>query len=349
MSNNDLTFRINRLLLRDRKLSQLVLITIAVFALFSILSPDVFLTSTNFTSMAFQVPEIAILSLAVMLSMLTGGIDLSIVAISNLAALSTAYVIVTRTPEGMATPLTLTIAAIVIGLIIGVVAGSVNSLLIARIGVTPILATLGTLTAFNGLAIALTEGKSITGLPQEFITIGTGSVGPIPIPFIILVVCAIGVAIYVNRMSPGLSSVLIGSNEVAARYSAIGVRKVITTTYMVSGFLSAIAGILIATRSSSANPDYGSSYVLLAIVIVVLGGVNPYGGFGTVTGVVLASVVLQMLSSGFNALRFERFVYLMAQGLILIGVMVLNNAVDRYRIVRAGAKAAERELQENPR
>lgn len=349
MSNNDLTFRINRLLLRDRKLSQLILITIAVFALFSILSPDVFLTSTNFTSMAFQVPEIAILSLAVMLSMLTGGIDLSIVAISNLAALSTAYVIVSRTPEGVATPLTLTIAAIVVGLIIGVVAGSVNSLLIARIGVTPILATLGTLTAFNGLAIALTEGKSITGLPQEFITIGTGSVGPIPIPFIILVVCAVGVAIYVNRMSPGLSSVLIGSNDVAARYSAIGVRKVITTTYMVSGFLSAIAGILIATRSSSANPDYGSSYVLLAIVIVVLGGVNPYGGFGTVTGVVLASIVLQMLSSGFNALRFERFVYLMAQGLILIGVMVLNNAVDRYRIVRAGAKAAERELQENPR
>lgn len=349
MSNNDFTLRINRLLLRDRKLSQLILITIAVFALFSILSPDVFLTSTNFTSMAFQVPEIAILSLAVMLSMLTGGIDLSIVAISNLAALSTAYVIVSRTPEDMATPLTLTIAAIVVGLIIGVVAGSVNSLLIARIGVTPILATLGTLTAFNGLAIALTEGKSITGLPQEFITIGTGSIGPIPIPFVILIVCAIGVAIYVNRMSPGLSSVLIGSNEVAARYSAIGVRKVITTTYMVSGFLSAIAGILIATRSSSANPDYGSSYVLLAIVIVVLGGVNPYGGFGTVTGVILASFVLQMLSSGFNALRFERFVYLMAQGLILIGVMVLNGAVDRYRVVRAGAKAAERELQENPR
>ena len=119
----------------------------------------------------------------------------------------------------------------------------------------------------------------------------------------------------------------------------------ITTTYMLSGFLSAIAGILIAARSSSANPDYGSSYILLAIVIVVLGGVNPYGGFGTVTGVILASFVLQMVSSGFNALRFERFVYLMAQGLILIGVMILNNVVDRYRTVRAGAKAAERELQ----
>lgn len=345
MSNTDLTLKINRLLLRDRKLTQLILITIAVFALFSFLSPNVFLTSTNFTSMMFQVPEIALLSLAVMLAMLTGGIDLSIVAISNLAALSTAYVIVTRTPEGTVTPTTLIIGAIVIGLIIGVLAGTVNSVLIARIGVTPILATLGTLTAFNGLAIALTDGRSITGLPQEFINIGTGSIGPLPIPFIILVICAIGVAIYINRMSLGLSSVLIGSNEVAARYSAIGVRKVITTTYMLSGFLSAIAGILIAARSSSANPGYGSSYILLAIVIVVLGGVNPYGGFGTVTGVLLASFVLQMVSSGFNALRFERFVYLMAQGLILIGVMILNNVVDRYRTVRAGAKAAERELQ----
>jgi simple sugar transport system permease protein len=344
--STDLTAKINRLLLRDRKLSQLIFITIAVFALFSLLSPNVFLTSTNFTSMAFQVPEIALLSLAVMLAMLTGGIDLSIVAISNLAALSTAYLIVTRTPEDMATPLSLIIIAMVAGLFVGVVAGFVNSVLIARIGVTPILATLGTLTAFNGLAIALTEGRSITGLPSEFVAIGNGTLGPVPIPFVILIVCAIGVAIYINRTSMGLSSVLIGSNDVAARYSAIGVKKVITTTYMLSGLLSAIAGLLIAARSSSANPDYGSSYVLLAIVIVVLGGVNPYGGFGTVTGVLLASFVLQMVSSGFNALRFERFVYLMAQGLILIGVMVLNTLVDRYRSVRASTKAAARELQE---
>jgi simple sugar transport system permease protein len=344
---SDQMVRINRFLLRDRKLSQMVIITIVVFILFSFLSPNVFLTSTNFTSMAFQVPEIALLSLAVMLAMLTGGIDLSIVAISNLAALSTAYLIVTRTPEDMSTPITLTIAAIAVGLIVGIAAGSVNSMLIARIGVTPILATLGTWTAFNGLAIALTDGRSITGLPPEFIAIGTGTIGPIPIPFAVLIVCAIGVAIYVNRMNLGLSSVLIGSNQVAAEYSAISVRKVITTTYLISGFLSAVAGLLIAARSSSANPGYGSSYVLLAIVIVVLGGVNPYGGFGTVTGVLLASFVLQMVSSGFNALRFERFVYLMAQGLILIGVIVLNGLVDKYRSNAASARLVAQELKES--
>lgn len=341
----DISARLNRLLLRDRKLSQLIVITIAVFAVFSILVPDVFLTSANFTSMAFQIPEVALLSMAVMLAMLTGGIDLSIVAISNLAALTTAYLIVSRVPEGAAAPLGILLLTMLAGLIVGVVAGSVNSVLIARIGVTPILATLGTLTAFNGLAIALTDGQSITGLPESFILLGQGSIGPVPIPFLILLVCAVLVAFYVNRTGIGLSSVLVGSNAQAAQYSAIGVKRVIATTYLMSGLLSAIAGLLIAARSSSANPDYGSSYVLLAIVIVVLGGVNPYGGFGTVTGVILATFVLQMISSGINALRFERFVYNMAQGAILIAVMVLNGAVDRYQDRRARSRATAQELE----
>jgi len=341
----DLSQRVTRLLLRDRKLSQLIVITVAVFALFSILVPDVFLTSANFTSMAFQIPEVALLSMAVMLAMLTGGIDLSIVAISNLAALTTAYLIVSRVPEGAVAPFGLLLLTILAGLLIGVLAGSVNSLLIARIGVTPILATLGTLTAFNGLAIALTDGQSITGLPESFIVLGQGSVGPVPVPFIILIVCAVLVGFYVNRTGLGLSSLLVGSNTVAAQYSAIGVKRVISTTYLMSGLLSAVAGLLIAARSSSANPDYGSSYVLLAIVVVVLGGVNPYGGFGTVTGVILATFVLQMISSGINALRFERFVYNMAQGVILVAVMVLNGLVDRYQANRARERAARQERE----
>jgi simple sugar transport system permease protein len=110
-------------------------------------------------------------------------------------------------------------------------------------------------------------------------------------------------------------------------------------TYTLSGGLSALAGLIIASRSASANPDYGASYVLLAIVIVVLGGVNPYGGFGTVTGVVLATVVLQMVASGFNALRFSQFFYQLAQGFVLIAVMVLNTYLDRRRLKAKKDKA----------
>jgi len=158
-------------------------------------------------------------------------------------------------------------------------------------------------------------------------------------PMVILLVAGVGVAIFINKTGLGMQSILVGANQDAARYSGISVKKVLIMTYTLSGGLSALAGLIIASRSASANPDYGSSYVLLAIVIVVLGGVNPYGGFGTVTGVILATGVLQMVASGFNALRFSQFFYQLAQGFVLVAVMVLNVYVDKRRMAAKTKKA----------
>ncbi len=335
----DISRDLTRRLLSDRKLTQLVIVALFVFALFSVLAPDLFLTPRNFVSMAFQVPEIALLALGVMLAMLTAGIDLSVVSISNLAALSTSYLLVTQVGEGGGNVYFWIVVSILIGMFVGLLAGFANGAIIAGIGVTPILATLATLTLYNGIAVGLRNGQSITGLPEEFVAIGNGSLFGIPIPMVILLVAAVGVAIYINRTGLGMQSVLVGANETAANYSAIGVKKVLYMTYTLSGGLSALAGLIIASRSASANPDYGASYVLLAIVIVVLGGVNPYGGFGTVTGVVLATVVLQMVASGFNALRFSQFFYQLAQGFVLIAVMVLNTYLDRRRLKAKKDKA----------
>jgi simple sugar transport system permease protein len=335
----DISRDLTRRLLSDRKLTQLVVVALVVFATFSLLAPKLFLTQRNFISMAFQVPEIALLALGVMLAMLTAGIDLSVVSMSNLAALSTAYLLVSQVGEGGGNVYFWIVVAILIGIFVGLVAGLANGAIIAGIGVTPILATLATLTLYNGIAVGLRNGQSITGLPPEFVAIGNGSLFGVPIPMVILLVAAVGVAIYINRTGLGMQSILVGANDTAARYSAIGVRKVLLMTYTLSGGLSALAGLIIASRSASANPDYGSSYLLLAIVIVVLGGVNPYGGFGTVTGVVLATVVLQMVASGFNALRFSQFFYQLAQGFVLIAVMVLNTYMDRRRIKAKKEKA----------
>jgi simple sugar transport system permease protein len=274
-----------------------------------------------------------------MLAMLTAGIDLSVVSISNLAALSTSYLLVTQVGEGGGNVYFWIVVSILIGMFVGLVAGFANGAIIAGIGVTPILATLATLTLYNGIAVGLRNGQSITGLPEEFVAIGNGSLFGVPMPMVILLVAAVGVAIYINRTGLGMQSVLVGANETAANYSAIGVKKVLYMTYTLSGGLSALAGLIIASRSASANPDYGASYVLLAIVIVVLGGVNPYGGFGTVTGVLLATVVLQMVASGFNALRFSQFFYQLAQGFVLIAVMVLNTYLDRRRLKAKKDKA----------
>lgn len=335
----DISRDLTRRLLSDRKLTQLIVVALFVFALFSVLAPDLFLTPRNFVSMAFQVPEIALLALGVMLAMLTAGIDLSVVSISNLAALSTSYLLVTQVGEGGGNVYFWIVVAILIGMFVGLLAGFANGAIIAGIGVTPILATLATLTLYNGIAVGLRNGQSITGLPEEFVAIGNGSLFGVPMPMVILLVAAVGVAIYINRTGLGMQSILVGANETAANYSAIGVKKVLYMTYTLSGGLSALAGLIIASRSASANPDYGASYVLLAIVIVVLGGVNPYGGFGTVTGVVLATVVLQMVASGFNALRFSQFFYQLAQGFVLIAVMVLNTYLDRRRLKAKKDKA----------
>lgn len=310
---------------------QLVLMAFFILTLFSLTSRDVFFTSYNFTSMAYQIPEVAILSIAVMLSMLTGGIDLSIVAISNAAALIASYIMTRHLNESGTTPTFWILAACFIGILMGIMCGLVNSILIAWLNVTPILATLATMTLFNGIAIGITNGKSVSGLPEQFLRLGNGTFFGLPTPFIAMIILAIVVGFLINHTGLGLKVFLIGTNRKAAQYSVIADRKVIALTYAISGLLSSIAGLVIASRTSAASPDFGSSYILLAIVIVVLGGVNPAGGFGTVSGVILATIVLQMLSSGFNALRFNQFYYLVAQGGMLIAVMVLNLVLEKRR------------------
>jgi simple sugar transport system permease protein len=336
---NERWSKFNTGLLADRKIIQLMAITFGTLLIFSILSPNIFFSPSNFKSMSYQVPEIAILSIAVMLSMLTGGIDLSIVSISNAAALVAAWVMRSHSDSTGSESLMWIIIACVLGIVVGLIAGGINSILVAKLDVTPILATLATMTLFNGIAIGMTDGVSVSGLPEAFMRVGNGTFFGIPTPFILMIIIAGAVGVWINRTTLGLKVFLVGTNRKAAQYSVMGDRKVIAWVYLVSGFLSALAGLIIASRTSAASPDFGSSYILLAIVIVVLGGVNPMGGFGTVTGVILATVVLQMVASGFNALRFSQFFYLAAQGGVLIFVMILNVALERRRVNKSISKS----------
>jgi simple sugar transport system permease protein len=327
----DLTERFVGRLRTERSLVRLLAFAIAVIVLFSI-SSDNFLTAINFQSMGFQVAEVGLLSLAVMLSMLTGGIDLSIVSVANIAALVAAQLFKSQhaatATSGKA--LAMTVAFVVVGLAAGTACGVVNGLIITRLRVTPILATLGTLQLFNGIAIIWTGGKAIYGMPNQFLNIGTGYLWRIPLPVIVLLGAAVGTAVFVNRTGIGLRLKLVGANPAAARYSGLNNDRVLMTTYIASAFLASMAGVVIAARSASANADYGTSYLLLTIVIVVLGGVSYKGGLGTVSGVVLAAFVLQFVSSGFNQVGFNNFLYNIAQGAILIGVMGLNSLSDRW-------------------
>ena len=324
---------------RERGLTRLVVFATAVFIVFSVLSPEIFFSVINFQTIAFSVPEIGLLGLAVMVAMLTGGIDLSIVSIANLTALTTAtlYAAFDATDATGGQAILYTVAFVAAGLLVAVVAGAFNGLLVAVVGVTPILATLGTMQLYNGLAIVWTGGENLYGMPDAFLELGIGTVAGIPISFIVFAIIAAALAVLVKRSPLGTRLRLVGANPTASRFSGIDNRRVLLTTYIVTGLLAGTAGVIIASRSASASADYGSSYILLAIVIAVLGGTNPYGGSGTVLGVVLATAILQMVSSGFNIMRLSPFLYTIAQGVILIGIMVMD-VRNRRRSARAVPK-----------
>lgn len=308
---------------RDFSFLRLLLITVGIFALMSVLRPEQFFTIRNIRSMAFQFPEFAILSLAMMLAMLTGGIDLSVVGVANASAILAA-ITMRRMGAGEVDPVLTVIIGITLALVVGVSAGLANGLLISKIGIPPILATLGTSQVFTGIGFGITNGRAVLGLPTTYSVIGNGSWLGLPVPVVIFAVLAVIVAIILNRTPVGEKIYLLGTNPLAARFAGLGNDWIIMRTYMLCGFLASVAGLVMMSRANSAKADFGSSYLLLTVLIAVLGGVNPYGGTGKVAGVVLAVLSLQFLSSGFNILRISNFAKEFVWGALLLTVMVLG-------------------------
>ncbi len=308
----------------NRSMLRMVLVFVAAFALFAFLNPRVFLGSLNLQNIMVASPEIGVIAIAMMLSMLTGGIDLSLVSIANLSAITMSTMFTAMVTgsgefnEAMAVPVLL------VGILVGVGCGLLNGVLIGIVGITPILATLGTMQILNGVAIVWTGGSTLYGAPATFTTFGKLAIGPVPMLFAVFIVAAILIAFLVNSTTLGRKIELQGANPVAARFSGIRSKAVLIGSYAVGGALGGLAGFLFLARNPTASADYGASYVLLVIVIAVLGGTNPNGGFASVAGVVIATLTLQVVSSGFTAMRLSSYQYAIAQGVILVAVMVID-------------------------
>ena len=300
-------------------------------ALMTALTRGVLLTPANLESMAFQCPELGLLSFAMMLAMLTGGIDLSIVSVANLSGVIAALTM-TRwlSPPSGTLETVLTIAAGTgAALLCGALCGAINGLLIGVVGVSPILATLGTMQLFFGAAVVWTRGQAVVGLPDGLQRIGNGSLLGAPVPLLLLLTAALVVAVVSNRTVFGVESRLTGANPTASEFSGIGVRSILVRTYMVTGGIASLTGVLMVARANSAKADYGTSYLLQSILVVVLGGVHPSGGAGRVLGVGMAVAALQMLSSGFGLLHWSSFARELAWGAFLLLVMMANWWFDR--------------------
>lgn len=317
---------------------RLFVITVVIFVGFSLVLGDKFFSIRNLQSMAVQFPEFGILAFAIMITMLTGGIDLSIVGAANLSAIAAALVLTRLSGDGGAgVPLEVTIPlAMVVALVVSSLCGLLNGFLVSKVGIVPILATLGTGSLYTGLSYVITGGPAITTTQLAFI--GNGSIAGLPIPVIVFVVLAIIFAVILNRTSFGFNVYMLGTNARAALFSGISDVRVLVRTYWLAGLVAGIAGIIFLARANSAKPDYGASFILLTVLIAILGGVSYTGGFGTVSGLVLSVLSIQFLSTGLNMLMLQLsgssaaiFFRQFAWGALLLLVMVVNYYVEQRR------------------
>ena len=308
----------------------LVGLVVALFVLLSVLAPTSYPTLQNISSMAYQMSPIGLLALCVAITFLIGGIDLSIVAVANSSAIAAAMTMTALAPSLGSSGATL--VGLVACLAIGVIAGLINGLLISRLRVHPIPITLGTLALFTGISTGVTDGSTKFGI-GSLQYLGIGTVLGVPVTFLVFAL-VVGVLSFVTlRTRFGFRMYSIGASEKVSRFARIDVEKVQTRTYVLSGVIASIAGIVMFAGTDAASVSFGSSYLIQAILVAVLSGVHPYGGRGRVALIVLAVASMQQVQTGINLAlgRWSGAVFAaeFAWGLLLIAVLGLNRRLSR--------------------
>jgi simple sugar transport system permease protein len=311
----------------DRQLTFLLLVNLAIVVLATAWSRGQFVGADNLQSMASQVPELGLLAVGVMLTMVSGngGIDLSGVALANLAGVAAGLLSpLLFSPD--ASPVAYTVCFVVLCLSMGLMGGLGNGLLIAKGGLTPILATLGTQLLFTGIAVVLTNGSTVRmGYVEPLSAIGNETVMGVPNAFLIFLLVVVVLALVLKHTAYGVRLYLMGTNPKAARYAGIPLTRMLVTTYGISGLLAALSGVIIASRTASVKWDYGSSYLLITILITVMAGVRPAGGYGRMACLFFSAIALQVLSSSFNLMGISNFFRDCAWGALLLLFLASSN------------------------
>jgi simple sugar transport system permease protein len=326
-SSRGLTADLDRLLanLRQGGFSArgLLALLATLLVIFSLLMPATFPHVSTLQAMMFQLPELGLLSLAMAIPLISGGINLAIIATANSAALLMAWILTAvMPPESAGAVLALWMTgALAAGLLLCILVGVLTGLLVAGLGVHPILVTLGTMTLLHGFSIYFTRGRTLSGFPDALIQISNDTILGVPISFILFVAVAILVHVLLTRTALGVRIRMIGSNSEATRYSGVDVRRILVSVYLLSSLLCFLAAVVMMARFNSAGADIAGSYLLITILAAILGGIDPYGGFGRISGLFVALWILQTIASGFNLMNISPHLALASWGFILLLVM----------------------------
>ena len=308
--------KVKKVIAKNSDNSMLLLMLVVCTALVSLIKPGFFSFATV-QSVAYQIPEMGLLTVAMAITMLVGGINLSVIASANLSGIIMALIMTRYIPEGTDN-IPLVLVAVLAGVLVSVAAGALNGLIIAHFKIPDMLATLGTQLLFSGICLAITRGETISGYPDSFKFIGNETIGGIPTAIYIFVLALLFLVILLRNMPYGPRVHLYGSNKVASMFSGVNDKALIVKTYAISGLFVGLAAVILTSRFNAAAEGYASSYLMQTILIAVLGGVNPNGGHGKVSGIVLGVLIFQVVGSGLNILRLNSHLTTAIYGVILL-------------------------------
>jgi rhamnose transport system permease protein len=305
----------------------LVLLLLIGVVIGSVLSPY-FLSSFNFNALTSNIMEIAIMALPMTLIIIAGEIDLSVASLLGL----TSVVLGLLWQNGHSMWL-----AIGVALLVGLVAGCLNGLLVTKLALPSLVVTIGTLALFRGLAYVVLGDQAVSSFPTAFTNFGFGTIPGIELPWsglIFVILVAIFVAVlHFSRWGRQLYA--IGNNKEAARFSGINVSRVKLVLFILSGVIAALAGVIFTARFSSARPDNAVGFELYVVTVVLLGGVNIFGGRGSLLGVVLAIFIVGVLQNVLGLLNVSGDIQNLAIGLLLILSVLGPNIARRIQVVIA--------------
>lgn len=296
----------------------IVLVVILTFIIFAVLDSQ-FLTWSNLLNMIRQTAINGILAAGMTFVILTGGIDLSVGAIVALSGVCGVYFSL-----HMPTPL-----AVLLGVCVGALAGFVNGFLTAKTRLPSIIVTLGSMTYLRGIAYVVTGGYPLVLVSESFKKIGMGYLGPVPIPIIIMLLVYAVFFVILRYTVFGRNVYMIGGNKEAAYLTGIKVVPRLVWVYTISGICSAIAGIILAARLFSGQPNVGMGYELDAIAAVVLGGTSLAGGMGTIIGSLFGAIFMGALSNGLTLMSVPYYWQLIIKGLVIILAIYIDHLRQR--------------------
>lgn len=299
----------------------LVALIIVVVIVNSQLSPY-FLNTRNMMRATSDFMEMGLMMLPMAYIIITGNIDLSVASIMAMCASLLGYLHI----QGV----NIWVAAIA-AILLGVLGGTLNGFLIARVKLPALVVTLGTYAFFRGIAYGLLGDQAATGYPSSFTFLGQGTLGAIRFPFsaVLFIFFAIIFGLVLHKTIFGRYLYAIGNSEEAARYAGVAVGRTKMSIFMLSGFMSALAGIVIAARFGSTRPDVGTGLELSVITATVLGGINILGGSGTMIGAILALILIGLMRFGMGLVNVQGQVQSIAIGLLLIFSILLPNLAQQ--------------------